>query len=168
MATIQRNYGKERALGDILYNPNTKSVFTSLDFGFLGKHNFTLSKNADGSFDLLKSYKDKSGNDQILKFGKLFPVKNKEGIPIEGIRKGSFGLFKSYDKETQKNYTQNNDCVILTSHKLKESKNLGESGFLKVGYITGVFAIEQTQTTSNKEVDEVDTEEYTQSDEMPF
>lgn len=139
---IKRNYGAERVLGDIIYNPTTKSVFCSLNFGFLGKQNFTLKKNQENGYDLSKSYKDGNGNEQEITLGKLFPVKNKNGEIVEGLTKGSFGLFSQYDKETKKTFTKNNDCIYLVSHKLQEPKVINQSGFKKLGWITGQFAVE--------------------------
>jgi hypothetical protein len=34
---IKRSYGKERTIGDIIYNPQTRSVFCSISLGFFGK-----------------------------------------------------------------------------------------------------------------------------------
>ncbi len=145
MQNQNRNYGKERVLGDIIYNPNTKSVFTSLNLGFLGKQNFTLKKNQEGGYGLLKSYKDKQGNNQEITLGKFFPIKNQKGEIVEGLTKGTFGLFSQFDKQENKTMTKNNDCLILVTHKLQEPKELNNSGFKKVGWITGQFAIENEE-----------------------
>ncbi|CUU89656.1 Uncharacterised protein [Campylobacter hyointestinalis subsp. hyointestinalis] len=142
VTTIKRNYGVERTFGDIIYNPANKSVFATLDFGFMGQITINLVKQDNGGYDITKSYKDKDGALKSFTLGKLFPVKDKSGNIVEGLAKGSFGLYREYDKVAGKEYTQNNDCVILCSHKLQKTITFEKSGMVKVGYITGSFAIQ--------------------------
>ena len=163
MQKVVRNYGIERNLGDIFYSSKTKSVFTTLDFGSLiGQVTLTLVKNKENGYDLLKGYKDKEGQIKTFEVGKLFAVKNKNDQIVEGLAKGSFGLFRSYDKDRQHDITQTNDCVILTSHKLKEPKQI-KDGFIKVGYITGSFAVEIKSTNTN----EANADEMVDNDDIP-
>jgi hypothetical protein len=96
-----------------------KSVFMILNAGFLGQTTLTLQKQQDGTFDVLKPYLGKLGQAQVARLGKMFPAKNKAGQPVEGITKGTFGLFREYDKETKKSLTSSRDCLILTTHKLQ-------------------------------------------------
>lgn len=146
---IKRSYGKERNLGDIIYNPQTKSVFCSFNLGFFGKKNITLIKRADdGAYDLAVTY-TKNGEEQIAIVGKTFPAKKKDGSLINGLTQGTLGLLKRYDKELKKEITDNSDALFITTHKLKESKQLGESGMMKVGFITGKFGIEDDIASNN-------------------
>lgn len=111
--TVKRNYGLERTFGDIIYNPANKSVFATLDFGFMGQITINLVKLEEGGYNINKSYKDKDGSLKSFTLGKLFPVKDKNGNVVEGLAKGTFGLYREYDKVAKKEYTQNNDCIIL-------------------------------------------------------
>ncbi len=165
MAT-KRTYGKERTLGDIIYNPHNKTVFTSINLGFFGKKSITLVKKDDGSFDLMVS---KYNSEELIQIGRTFPAKDKNGNPIEGITQGTLGLLKRYDSELKKEITDNSDALFITTHKLKETKALGDSGLIKVGYIKGKFGIEieaNTNVTDNTQSNtpEIDIDE----DEIPF
>ncbi|OCR99054.1 hypothetical protein A9K75_08565 [Campylobacter fetus subsp. testudinum] len=142
VTTIKRNYGLERTFGDIIYNPTNKSIFVTLDFGFMGQITINLVKLGEGGYDVTKSYKDRDGALKSFTLGKLFPVKDRGGNTVEGLAKGSFGLYREYDKVAGKEYTQNNDCVILCSHKLQKPITFEKSGMVKVGYVTGNFAIQ--------------------------
>ena len=167
--TTRRTYGKERTFGDIIYNPQTKSVFMNIDLGFFGRTTLTLVKREDGAFDLVKPYVDKNGNEQVVTIGKTFPAKKKDGTIVEGVTKGTLGLFKRYDKETKKNLTDNSDALFITTFKLKETQKLGDTGLVKVGYISGQFGIEvlkSDNTQRNKEVPVV--YDYADVDEIPF
>ena len=147
----KRTYGKERTFGDIIYNPSTKSVFCSINLGFFGKTTVTLVKRADdGAFDLMKSYKDRNEQEQVVCVGKTFPAKKQDGTIIEGMTKGTLGLLKKYDKEKQKEFTDNSDALFIITHKLKENKPLGDTGMLKIGYISGYFGIEITESNSSE------------------
>lgn len=149
--TIKRTYGKERTFGDIVYNPNTKSVFCSINLGFFGKTTVTLVKRQDLGFDLMKSYTDRQGQEQVVCVGKTFPAKKQDQTIIEGVTKGTLGLLKKYDREKQKEITDNSDALFITTHKLKENKALGDTGMLKIGYLSGVFGIEIEESSSNAE-----------------
>lgn len=163
---IKRLYGKERSFGDIIYNPHTKSVFCNIDLGFFGRTTLTLIKREDGAFDLMKPYMDKNGQEQVIMIGKTFPVKRKDGTIVESLTNGTLGLFKKYDKESKKNLIDNSDALFITTFKLKENQKLGDTGLLKVGYISGRFGIEEnnedTYNTDTPAVYEID------NDEIPF
>ncbi len=140
--TIKRTYGKERAIGDIFYTPSTKSVWCSIGLGFLGKINLTLIQDkANGGYEIIKPYKDKQGNEQVVKLGKTFVVKDKDGNVVTGLSKGTLGLLKEYDSVAKKELTKSEDCLIITTHKLKENKIINED-LIKVGWLTGQFGIE--------------------------
>jgi len=163
--TIKRTYGQERTLGDIIYNPKTKSIFCSISLGFFGKTTITLIKRTDdGAYDLMKGYTDKQGNEQVICIGKTFPAKDKNQKIVEGITQGTLGLLKRYDEELKKEITDNSDALFITTHKLKEPKTLGESGFIKVGYLKGKFGIEITssepEVSTDKKVDTEEEEDY--------
>lgn len=99
--TIKRTYGKERTLGDIIYNPNTKSVFCNINIGFFGSKTITLIKRAeDGCYDLMVS---KYNSEETVKIGQTFPVKDKSGNIIEGITKSTLGLLKDMTPRNKKN-----------------------------------------------------------------
>ena len=165
---IKRVYGVERTFGDVIYNPSTKSVFCSIDLGFFGRTNLTLAKREDGAFDLMKPYMDKNGQEQVVIIGKTFPAKRKDGTVVDGVTKGTLGLFKRYDKETKKNITDNSDALFITTFKLKEPQQLGDTGLLKVGYISGKFGIEidESDNTQNSEVPVV--YENINEEDIPF
>jgi len=169
---IKRSYGKERIFADIIYNPATKSVFCSLNLGFFGKKNITLIKRADGAYDLAVTY-TKNGEEQIAIIGKTFPVKKQSGAIVEGLTQGTLGLLKRYDSKLQKEITDSSDALFITTHKLRENKPLGESGLLKVGYISGRFGIEDDIASNNGVVSEQEPEqsgvEYDDDgEEIPF
>lgn len=146
---IKRSYGKERTLGDIIYNPQTKSVFCSINLGFFGKKNISLIKRADdGAYDLAVPY-TKNGEEHIATIGKTFPVKDGKGAIVDGLTQGTLGLLKRYDSEKKKEITDNSDALFITTHKLKENKPLGDNGFIKVGYVTGRFGIEDDIASNN-------------------
>lgn len=151
MATqIKRSYGKERTFGDIIYNPKTKSVFCSINLGFFGKTAITLVKRQDdGAYDLMKAYNDRNGQEQVVCIGKTFPVKDKKGEVVDGLTQGTLGLLKRYDNEKKKELTDSSDALFITTHKLKENKPLGDSGLVKVGYISGRFGIEDDIASNN-------------------
>jgi len=170
---VNRKYGKERAMGDIFYNQNDKSVFIILNAGFLGQTTLTLQKQQDGTFDVLKPYMDKLGQTQVARLGKLFPAKDKAGQTVEGITKGTFGLFREYDKETKKSLTSSRDCLILTTHRLQANVPVGDNGLLKIGYVTGQYAIETDEYPQASQQSAAPQEEYPQNyeedgEEIPF
>ena len=164
--TIKRTYGKERNFGDVIYNPQTKSVFCNIELGFFGRTTLTLIKREDGGFDLMKPYVDKQGQDQVAMIGKTFPAKRKDGTIILDVTKGTLGLFNRYDKESKKNLTDNSDALFITTFKLKEAQKLGDTGLLKVGYISGQFGIEVASEQNNNTQEQ--TQEYIETDDIPF
>lgn len=147
---IKRSYGKERTFGDIIYNPQTRSVFCSINLGFFGKTTVTLVKRAeDGAYDLMKNYKDRNGQEQIVCVGKTFPSKKRDDSIVDGLTQGTLGLFQKYNAEKQKELTDSSDALFITTHKLKEPKAFGENGLKKIGYITGKFGIEDDIASNN-------------------
>lgn len=147
---VERNYGLERSIGEVIYNPTTKAVIASINGGIFGKLSLTLKKDTEGGYDLLKPYKDKSGNEQVVKLGKLFAAKDKSGNVVEGISKGTLPLLRQWDKELKKEVNSSKDCLLITTHKLKQNEAMGDSGWLKIGYITGQYAIEKKDTPSSQ------------------
>lgn len=170
MSKVARNYGIERNFGEVIYNPQTKVVLANIQLGMFGKFSFTLKKdNQYGGFDLLKPYKDRQGNEQVVKLGKLFPAKNKQGEIVEGINKGALSLLRQYDKKLEKEINNSNDCLIITTHKLKKEEPMGNSGWIKLGYITGQFGIEKpSQETSQDTQQNVYEGEINDGEEIPF
>jgi hypothetical protein len=162
-----RVYGNERTLGDIIYNPTTKSVFMSIELGFFGRTTLTLVKREDGAYDLMKPYVDKNGTDQVVMIGKTFVAKKKDGTIIDGLTKGTLALLKKYNKEQNKMLNDNSDALFITTHKLKENKPMGESGLIKVGFVTGVFGIEVSASEQNN-TQEQNQNEYIETDDIPF
>lgn len=170
--TTKRTYGTERTFGDIIYNPSTKSVFCSINLGFFGKTTVTLIKRSeDGCYDLMKSYKDRNGQEQIICVGKTFPVKKKDGSLVDGLTQGTLGLLKRYDAELKKEITDSSDALFITTHKLKENKSLGDSGFIKVGYLSGKFGIEEVTSINGNTSENYVSESPTYDDDeevIPF
>jgi hypothetical protein len=139
---VRRAYGKERIFGDILFNPETKSVFSRIDLGAFSL-NLSLALRSDKkTYDLYKSYTARDGSLQLVKLGQTFPVTRRDGSEVENVSKATLGLFREYDKELKKELTRSNDALFITVIKLKDPKVLGESGLKKVGLIAGVFGIE--------------------------
>lgn len=64
--------------------------------------------------------------------------------------------------QRRKHSQKNNDGLQITTHRLKEPKPLGDGNFLKVGWITGRFAIEKMENAT-----EASTMEITDED-IPF
>jgi hypothetical protein len=171
---IQRAYGVERTFGDIIYNPETKSVFTRIEAGVFSI-SLTLALREDKKgYDILKPYKAKDGTDQVVKLGKSFPVTDKSGNEVEGLSRFSLGLYREYDKELNKELTRNNDSLFLTIHKLQSPKLIGESGLKKIGWITGQFGIEKVENGKGDNgerrdrVEQAPTEETIDDEEIPF
>lgn len=163
---INRYYGIHRTMGDILYNHLNKTVVAYINAGFFGKVALTLKRLEDGGFELLKSYKDRQGVEQIIRIGRTFPAKDKNGNPVEGITKGTLGLFNEYDQELQKELPSSRDCLLITTHKLKEPKVLGDGSWKKIGYLTGQYAIEIANSAEIPIV--YDTVEEVDEEEIPF
>ena len=135
--TTKRIYGKDRNLGDIIFNPKTRTVFCSLKLGFFGEKSITLIKRTDdGCYDLMVS---KFNSEETIKIGQTFPVKKQDGTIVEGLTQATLGLLTSWDKDKQKNVTDSSDALFITTHKLKEPQLIGQNGFKKLGYITGKF-----------------------------
>ena len=167
-ATVKRTFGKERNLGDIVYNPQTKSVFCNIQLGFFTK-TINLVKRQDNCYDIVVS---KFNSEETIKIGQTFPVTKKDGSTVEGLTQTKIGLFKRYDSQKGKEVTDTSDALFLTTHKLKEPKEIGTKGFQKVGFITGKFGIELVEETQQKSAPEepvVQTPEYDDdNEELPF
>ena len=60
----------------------------------------------------------------------------------------------------------NSDALFITTHKLKENQKLGESGLIKIGFVTGVFGLEiaSEQNSTNQEQQS----EYIETDDIPI
>lgn len=159
MAAIKRNYGKDRTLGDIIYNPNTGSVFCKIELGFFSK-TINLKKREDGCYDILVS---KFNSEETVKIGQTFPVRKQDNSVVEGLSQSTLGLFSAYDSVKQKTLSKTEDALFITTHKLKEPKAIGDKGFLKVGWITGNFGIEIADASSNSS----DAHEYQEPDNTP-
>ncbi|MFA6195263.1 MAG: hypothetical protein WC656_01310 [Sulfurimonas sp.] len=145
--TIKRTYGKNRNLGDIIYNPQTKTVFCSINLGFFGSKTITLMKRTeDGCYDLIVS---KYNSEETIKIGQTFPAKDRDGKIINGLTKATLALLSKYDNEKKKNVSDSSDALYITTHKLKEPISFGDKGFKKVGYITGQFGIEDDIASNN-------------------
>lgn len=152
---VKRVYGKERYIGNVVFDEENKKVFINIELGFFGRQDFELVKNEDETFNIIKTIFNKTENSsKDVTFGKLFPVKNKEGQIVQGISKGSLGLLKEFNKEAQKNMIVNNDVLLISTHKLKEKVKLGDSNFWKIGYIKGRFGLEENNENSNHENEE--------------
>ncbi len=145
MATITREYGKERTLGDIIYNPSNGSVFCNIQLGFFSK-TINLKKREDGCYDILVS---RFNSEETVKIGQTFPVTKQDKSVVEGLTQCTLGLITTYDSTKQKNVTNSDDALFMTTHKLKEPKAFGDKGFKKVGYITGKFGIERDIASNN-------------------
>ena len=163
---IKRVYGKEKTIGDILYNKESKSVFFNIELGVFGRKTVYLTKNNEGTYDLHTTYV-KDGESHVVRLGKTFVVENKEGQKIDGMSKGSLGLTTAYDKELGKNITTRNDAIYFTVHKLKEDKVINDK-LVKVGWVTGQIGVEveseegeqpQKETKPKKETKKVAKEE---------
>lgn len=152
---VKRVYGKERYIGNVVFDEENKKVFIRIELGFFGRQDFELVKNEDETFNIIKTIFNKTENSsKDITFGKLFPAKNKEGQIVQGISKGSLGLLKEFNKEAQKNMIVNNDVLLISTHKLKEKVKLGDSNFWKIGYIKGIFGLEENNENSNYENEE--------------
>lgn len=152
--SIKRVYGKERNVGNILFDKESKKVLMEINLGFFGRQSFDLVKNEDETFNITKTiFNTTENSSRTITFGKLFPAKTKDGQNVQGICKGSLGLLKEYDKEAKKNLVSNNDVLIIATHKLKEEIQLGESSLFKIGYITGLFGIEESGNSNHYEED---------------
>lgn len=152
--SIKRVYGKERNVGNILFDTESKKLLMQINLGFFGRQSFNLVKNEDESFKITKTILNKTENSsKEIAYGRLFPAKNKEGQVVQGICKGSLGLISEYDREAQKNLIVNDDVLLITTHKLKEEIKFSDSSLIKVGYITGIFGIEENDKPNHYEND---------------
>lgn len=167
--TIKRNYGIERNFGNILKSNKTGAYILALNFGVFGKLSLTMRKAEKGT-DLLKSYIDKSGNEQSVCIGKLFQATNKNGAIIEGIFKATLGMRSQYNKDTQKTNTMSDDAVFIVTHRLKAPEKTGNPDYEKVGYVTGRFGIEMVEgSVMEQQSHQDDLPEYDDDgDQIPF
>jgi hypothetical protein len=177
---IRRAYGVERTFGDILLNPQTKSVFARIDLGAFSLSLSFVRRSDKKTYDLFKSYVAKDGTAQLVKLGQTFPATRRDGSEVENVSRATIGLFRQYDKELKKELTRSNDALFINVIKLKEPKVLGESGLQKVGFITGVFGIElegdNAKAANNGDANNAGANDYApdesqqvvQDDEIPF
>ena len=167
MATIKRTYGKQQTT-DILYNAQTKIVSFRIDLGWFGSTIFNLVPNQEGTYDVFKLYYDKNNQAQLARVGKTFKVTKQDGTVVEGLTKTTIGMRTQWDKELKKSIVTNEDCIIFTTHKLKESKKINDTT-VKVGWVDFVIGtelpVQQEQPQQPKQdIPTVDINE----DEIPF
>lgn len=161
MAKVKRYYGIDRgSLGDIFYNNKTKEISSYLDLGAFGRIKIFFKKRDDNCYDLSRKYQ-KDSEEITYRLGRTFPVKDKDKKIVEGITQTALALFSAFDKDSKKNLSSTNDCLIITTHKLKEQTAIKDkegrnTDLIKIGYVTGKFAIE------------ADSSEMSELDEIPF
>lgn len=162
MAKVKRYYGVDRPFGDIIHDKKSDETSARIFVGALGMVELIFSKRDDGLFNISKVYY-KERERKFVSLGQSFPVKNKKKELVEGLSQFPLALLSSYDKDLESKIMSNEDCLILTIHKLKKQIKLGENQEkTKVGYLTGKFAIEMNVNEtppSNNEKDQ---------DEIPF
>lgn len=160
MAKVNRYYGKDRgSFGDIIHSKETDEFFSKLSLGALGKIDILLQKREDGYYNVQKVYY-KDNEKKMFSLGQTFPVKDRDKKIVQGLSQFALSLFNEYDKGQSKDLMRNEDCLILTTHKLKEQVKINEK-LTKVGYITGKFAIEKDESVNNIENEK-------DQDEIPF
>ena len=148
MSKIQRNYGKDRgSFGDIIHSKSSSEFFSKLNLRAVGQIELTLKRREDGCYDIRKVYY-KDSERKSFSLGKTFLVKNKNKNVVEGLTQFGLSLFSEYDSTQEKDVMSNADCLILTTHKLKEQKSINDD-LTKVGYITGKFAIEKPDSNAD-------------------
>ncbi len=163
---VKRNYGLERNLGDIIFNKNNRTVFCKMTIGFFNT-TIGLVQRKDGCYDLTKNIGNNL-NPNIVKIGQTFCVKNKKNEVVEGLTQTALPLVSGWDKETEKILNSNSDALFITTHKLKEPVTLKNGEFIKVGYITGTFGIEDNGIQGDETVDKNMPEIDIDGDEIPF
>ena len=165
-----RNWSTRRST-DILFNPQTKAVWFSIDMGWAGQVSFNLTKNDKDTYDVFKTY-FQNREAKMVKVGSTRPAKNKQDDDVVGITTIDIPLRKSWSKELNKNINTYEDIIRITTHKLKEPVVISDK-LVKVGYIQYQFAFEidapqeetaQTEQTQ-EEIPEVDEEN---EEEIPF
>jgi|SaaInl4_150m_RNA_FD_contig_21_2301951_length_510_multi_4_in_0_out_0_1 hypothetical protein len=135
MANVARNYGNERNIGEVLSKDG--SLFTTIKAGFFEK-NIGLTQRDDEGYDItVKNFKT---NENIV-VGRTFPKKDKEGNVIEFVEQTTLGLFKTYDKELNKEIIDKNDALFLEIVFLKEPKVINDT-LSKVAFVKGTFGVE--------------------------
>ena len=173
--TIKRTYSKEQTIGDIIYNKKSKTVFFSLNLGFMGRKNINLVQNAEGTYDMFGTY-FKDNKPEMYKMGKTFQVTDRNGNVVEGLTQGTLGLSTTWNKELQKEVTSTENALFFVTHKLRETKVINDD-LVKVGWVTGKIGVEiETEETPTQEVPQeetptVETEPETSvedDDEVPF
>lgn len=162
MAKVKRYYGVERTFGDIIHDNRSNETSARIFVGALGMMELVFSRRDDGLFDISKVYyKDRER--KLMSLGQSFHVKNKRKEIVEGLSQFPLALLSSYDKELESKIMSNEDCLILTIHKLKKQIKIGENQEkTKLGYLTGRFAIEQVIPNETSAANEKD------QDEIPF
>ncbi|MBT5490840.1 hypothetical protein HOK00_00625 [bacterium] len=135
---ITRTYSNEQTLGDILYNPETKSVWMSIELGLVGKLNIGLELQEDKTYTLTKKFGSKISN-----IGRTFQVTDKENNVIEGITQGNIALGNRYDSTLKKNVLVNDNAIFFKTFKLKKAQVISDK-LVKVGFVKGCFGINTT------------------------
>ena len=163
---VKRNYGLERNLGDIIYNKKDRTVFCKMSIGFFSA-TVGLVQRKDGCYDITKNIGTKK-EPNIVKIAQTFVVKNKKDVVVEGLTQTMLPLISGWNKNTKKIENSNADGLSITTHKLKESVSLKDGEFIKVGYITGNFAIEVTGDQNKSKTTNMPPEVDIDDDEIPF
>lgn len=158
---VERVFGLERGLGDIIYDKTTKEVYVWFNLGFFGSHKILLVLNQEGTYDLVKTYQ-KGDEVGTVKLGKTFQATDANNKPVEGITQTTLGLATLYDNINKRNVTGTNDALFITTHKLKERKNINEN-LVKIGYIKGRYGIEVEAKNTTEEKTVPQTEQKTQN-----
>lgn len=136
--TIKRNYSKEFTIGDIIFDQAANSVYFYLKAGFFGKTKIILEQNTGGTYDIVKPYYDRHGQQQRVKIGMTFPVKREDETVVEGLTKGTLGLTTAWDSKLEKEIVTTDNALYFTTHKLKKMTAINEN-LIKVGWVTGVY-----------------------------
>ena len=158
---IDRYYGNDRgSLGDILHNTKYQELSCKLKLGALGSVTVYLTKRDDGCYDLSRKYKDGTKGFKSFKIGRTFPVKNKDKIIVEGLTQGGLALLSEYDPGKERDVFNSNDCLMIVTHESKEKITINEN-LIKVGYITGKFAVEKLLESDKKS-------QKNEENEIPF
>ena len=140
---IERFYGDNKRIGDIMLDTTTNTIWTQIDLGVFEPLSLIFIKiNGSDTFKMYKKYKDNNGMEQNKQIGKTFEVRNKQGDIVKGLSKGTISMSKQYNKEDRKTYNVNNNGIFFTTFMLDTPEEKKE-GLLKVGYIKGQIGIEK-------------------------
>jgi len=130
---MKRIYSKEMTVGSV-YEKDGKTTAV-VNLGGLGKFFFNIKGEDDkGNWDLTKTIYGKDGEKEI-KVGKAF--KNDK---YDFIRTYRIGLSSKWNKENEREETDNENQIVLTFIMLKEPIPT-KSGSKKIAYIKSAVAI---------------------------